>query len=304
MLTAQLHGNMVGPRSSGCRTCVERRVKCDETRPICSRCTKANYTCKGYNYDIQFIVTTSTDPQLSRQGRDARARPGRVRETSSSSDSHRTQTQICLERMAAKVPAINIGTRHQRTHLRLAASISVADLEDGQLLQAYIKNVSPQLSITKWWLKVLCNSQNEPTINLAVRALAYAHGAITTGGPLVARSRHAYGRTLHSLSQAVARPREADRTALQNSILVLSIFEFYNACIVKDTKHLTLGELQDCDSEQNTWTHHAKGIEQLLRLHGPAIYSCSDDRFVYLAVRDILVSPHFACNPVLARPIY
>ncbi|KAI0146352.1 hypothetical protein GGR57DRAFT_287421 [Xylariaceae sp. FL1272] len=33
---------------SGCRTCKVRRVKCDESRPVCSRCTSTGRTCEGY----------------------------------------------------------------------------------------------------------------------------------------------------------------------------------------------------------------------------------------------------------------
>ncbi|KAK0649966.1 hypothetical protein B0T16DRAFT_326704 [Cercophora newfieldiana] len=37
------------PRSkSGCITCKIRRVKCDETRPDCKRCTQSGRTCDGY----------------------------------------------------------------------------------------------------------------------------------------------------------------------------------------------------------------------------------------------------------------
>jgi Fungal specific transcription factor domain/Fungal Zn(2)-Cys(6) binuclear cluster domain len=46
---------MVGqPRSKGCRICVQRRVRCDLTRPICLRCRKGNRPCPGYASDIQF----------------------------------------------------------------------------------------------------------------------------------------------------------------------------------------------------------------------------------------------------------
>ncbi|KAH7109522.1 hypothetical protein EDB81DRAFT_704630 [Dactylonectria macrodidyma] len=35
-------------RSKGCNTCRKRRVKCDETKPTCVRCTKAGFECLGY----------------------------------------------------------------------------------------------------------------------------------------------------------------------------------------------------------------------------------------------------------------
>ncbi|KAF2449922.1 hypothetical protein P171DRAFT_202830 [Karstenula rhodostoma CBS 690.94] len=34
-------------RSRGCSNCRQRRVKCDENRPICNRCKKRNLTCDG-----------------------------------------------------------------------------------------------------------------------------------------------------------------------------------------------------------------------------------------------------------------
>lgn len=46
---------MVGvPRSKGCRICVQRRVKCDQTRPTCNNCKKGNRPCPGYNHDLKF----------------------------------------------------------------------------------------------------------------------------------------------------------------------------------------------------------------------------------------------------------
>ncbi|KAF4443211.1 putative transcriptional regulatory protein C15D4.02 [Fusarium austroafricanum] len=40
------------PKSrSGCGTCKIRKVKCDETRPICSRCAKGKFDCDGYADD-------------------------------------------------------------------------------------------------------------------------------------------------------------------------------------------------------------------------------------------------------------
>ncbi|KAK2764580.1 hypothetical protein FQN54_009275 [Arachnomyces sp. PD_36] len=37
-----------GRPSRGCGTCRARKIKCDQTKPTCLRCTKANRTCTGY----------------------------------------------------------------------------------------------------------------------------------------------------------------------------------------------------------------------------------------------------------------
>ncbi|KAL3474087.1 hypothetical protein BJX99DRAFT_248536 [Aspergillus californicus] len=45
---------MVGvPRSTGCHTCVKRRVKCDEARPDCLRCVKLEVQCLDYVCPLQ-----------------------------------------------------------------------------------------------------------------------------------------------------------------------------------------------------------------------------------------------------------
>ncbi|KIV92730.1 hypothetical protein PV10_04001 [Exophiala mesophila] len=44
---------MVLPRSKGCRICVQRRVRCDLTRPICKNCAKGNRPCPGYDADLR-----------------------------------------------------------------------------------------------------------------------------------------------------------------------------------------------------------------------------------------------------------
>ncbi|ROV86845.1 hypothetical protein VSDG_10173 [Cytospora chrysosperma] len=43
-----------GKPSMGCLTCRARRIKCDETRPVCNQCTKSRRHCSGYrsNFDI------------------------------------------------------------------------------------------------------------------------------------------------------------------------------------------------------------------------------------------------------------
>ena len=59
---------MVGvPRSTGCQTCVSRRVKCDETRPSCLRCRKHGVDCPGYNRERKFVNEKHLIRQRGRQ---------------------------------------------------------------------------------------------------------------------------------------------------------------------------------------------------------------------------------------------
>ncbi|KAK5391401.1 arginine metabolism regulation protein II [Exophiala xenobiotica] len=45
---------------SGCWTCRGRKVKCDATRPQCTRCLKAGLQCEGYDLRLYWITDDDT----------------------------------------------------------------------------------------------------------------------------------------------------------------------------------------------------------------------------------------------------
>lgn len=53
------------PVRSGCRTCKKRRVKCDEARPVCLRCSKGQYICDGYDI-IRPLTVVALNPAEKR----------------------------------------------------------------------------------------------------------------------------------------------------------------------------------------------------------------------------------------------
>jgi hypothetical protein len=56
---------------TGCLTCKARHVKCDETRPICTRCSKGGYRCEGFKDPPKAWIfeyadtTTSPEKEIS-----------------------------------------------------------------------------------------------------------------------------------------------------------------------------------------------------------------------------------------------
>ncbi|PVI02591.1 hypothetical protein DM02DRAFT_612826 [Periconia macrospinosa] len=47
---------------TGCKTCKIRRLKCDETRPVCQRCEKARVACDGYSSTNQHPLVAKSKP--------------------------------------------------------------------------------------------------------------------------------------------------------------------------------------------------------------------------------------------------
>jgi hypothetical protein len=45
----------MGGRSKGCESCKRRKIKCDETRPQCTRCCRAHIECTGFGSQLKFV---------------------------------------------------------------------------------------------------------------------------------------------------------------------------------------------------------------------------------------------------------
>ncbi|KZL63572.1 arginine metabolism regulation protein ii [Colletotrichum incanum] len=50
---------------TGCWTCRQRHVKCDEQRPRCKRCSTGNFACQGYGTRLTWLAPTSQGGQKS-----------------------------------------------------------------------------------------------------------------------------------------------------------------------------------------------------------------------------------------------
>ncbi|RSM19447.1 hypothetical protein CDV31_001607 [Fusarium ambrosium] len=79
-------------RSKGCNTCRKRRVKCDETKPVCVRCTKGGFECLGYIRD-RVWRHTSTAPFPTMAYTETTS-AGQNTSTSPSKDTSTTNTRV------------------------------------------------------------------------------------------------------------------------------------------------------------------------------------------------------------------
>jgi hypothetical protein len=64
-----------GHASKGCKTCKIRRIKCDEARPVCRKCTTSKRICLGYDKPLCAAAQTtgSSTVLLSRSDLQTRA---------------------------------------------------------------------------------------------------------------------------------------------------------------------------------------------------------------------------------------
>lgn len=55
-----------GKPSRGCRTCRQRRIKCDEEKPTCKRCEKSRRDCGGYRPEFEIVHRDQTKSTVHR----------------------------------------------------------------------------------------------------------------------------------------------------------------------------------------------------------------------------------------------
>ncbi|KAK0274332.1 hypothetical protein LTR91_006341 [Friedmanniomyces endolithicus] len=86
----------VGGRSKGCANCRRRRVKCDETRPVCKRCERQGLACEGVK-EMTFIEATIVQSRRSESRTTGAATSGpSTRQISRSPSLEPMKTEICL----------------------------------------------------------------------------------------------------------------------------------------------------------------------------------------------------------------
>ncbi|KAF2468673.1 uncharacterized protein BDR25DRAFT_289498 [Lindgomyces ingoldianus] len=56
-------------RSRGCASCRKRKVKCDESKPGCTRCAKSGWVCPGYEPESELVFRNQTDAVVKKLSR-------------------------------------------------------------------------------------------------------------------------------------------------------------------------------------------------------------------------------------------
>lgn len=58
-----------GKPSGACGMCRERRIKCDETKPVCLKCTRSGRQCSGYSHGLKLRDQTQKTITKARLGK-------------------------------------------------------------------------------------------------------------------------------------------------------------------------------------------------------------------------------------------
>ena len=184
---------MVGvPRSTGCRLCVKRRVRCDEARPACHNCIRYGAECPGYTHTLKFVAgkhETKRDPAGS-------------------------ETTVSARQSASPPKEIPAGSR--TTLLPL--------VED--LLSK--RNEVEMFHFLAWFHGLPDRVGSKFTLDSAVFAFtAHLRGKETGDDALLVSARASYVQSLSALQAALDHPGEWKSSETLCSAMLLCLYEVY-----------------------------------------------------------------------------
>ncbi|KAB8239558.1 Zn(II)2Cys6 transcription factor domain-containing protein [Aspergillus alliaceus] len=219
----------VGGRSKGCITCRRRKLKCDEGKPDCERCTKGGFQCEGYIKYAEFVNVTN---------RFAQRRPAKWKSSSQ-----------------PRVPSCS--SSKEQSHALLLADILPWDEQHiftsylvDRLFTWHEDEASPYAAS---WISVLYRSEDPAGLSMtSLRALATTYfGKVHGQTDLMRRGAVFYSQALQCLRVQLQSPDQALEPDLLVAILCLGIHEL-----------VTL-------TQSSAWLQHYKGLARITELRGP-----------------------------------
>ncbi|KAL4964337.1 Zn(II)2Cys6 transcription factor domain-containing protein [Aspergillus stella-maris] len=253
---------MVGvPRSTSCRECLQRRVKCDRALPECRRCQVRGVRCPGYRRALKFYNRTTdgdfTDAKQFDNLQKAKNASSLVLAASRRSiDGSRVPSLACkaFDTQGKEVFEYVVMTTFPVTFLHFA----------------------PRLEPN--WVDFIKHHQAAKTepIEKGMRCLNLWYMGVKNNDATIAdRSRYAYGDALRCLARWVGNPRTRTSEITLAAAIMIAVFEMLDPV----TPH--------------SWLIHSRGIAGLIRLRGAKVHSSGFGRTMFITIRSFLLVDAF-----------
>ncbi|KAE8154302.1 hypothetical protein BDV25DRAFT_147904 [Aspergillus avenaceus] len=251
---------MVGvPRSTGCRACLQRRVKCDQARPQCLRCQKRKIPCPGYKKRFRFYHQTTIPEHCS--------------EIAPYSNDVK-QAQVIVRPKLDETFAPNLRTAAIDLQLRSVFSDVVAATFPA-LYAAFERRVAlTWVDFVRHDVVARCKNVTWGVRSLNTWYLARRHQDFN----MLQVSRHMYNHALRCLVQSLRNPATVKSDTTLATAMVLGVYEMLDGV------------------GPNSWVVHSRGIGALLRLRGPNAHLSGFGRTMFTTYRTFLIAEAFTCQ--------
>ncbi|KZL80207.1 negative acting factor [Colletotrichum incanum] len=283
-----------GKPSGGCKLCRIRKVKCDEAKPFCMRCTKSKRHCPGYGPVVRDQSKASAEKlkklrQVSLDGTNSTNSSVSPR-SGSSGDHYDTTTPRTTPRTTSLSPP-----------RRNSSPFRIGD-QEGDLIECF-KNVPGGLlnpldeQASCLFLSEFVNVPLTPTargyysflprylgrgdisvcLSLAFKATSMAALAMRQSkglrGPALLRAQEHHVSALRAVGQAIADPTEVDNDQTLGAVLMLA---FYETLMSKDSI--------------KEYISHIKGAAKIVQMRGQKCLETDEGREMFAMTRNQCLS--------------
>lgn len=220
-------------QSSGCRNCVNRRVRCDETRPLCKNCNRRGLECGGPREGALFFI--NKHPPDNRSPQQKRLRP--------SEDIEQSHEEIQRVQQHALTWPSEREVKHNPSLSKYNGDVQVCYLQRFWTIED-----------ESWIENSLSDPVRYPTACFAVGTLAQAYYGKRNRQPsIVTHAKHNYGRALAALHRTLLK----SDTCIFDILAASTALQRYEAIVY---------------TTSTGWIQHAGGIARAIELSGPECF--------------------------------
>ncbi|KAB8238767.1 Zn(II)2Cys6 transcription factor domain-containing protein [Aspergillus alliaceus] len=249
---------MVGvPKSKACRTCLQRRVKCDLTQPSCNQCTRRNLQCPGYEKRWKFLHQTTGSIQKDQRNTGV-------------------QSQTVKDALLARARQTSID---ERVEPNLAAA--ALDLQQKEVFCTFLLTSFPaQFASCGKRVEVNWIDYARRPLLTVPQSLVWAYRALATvfigrkyrDMNKVTCSRHMYSRALNYLAGVVRHPKFAGTEEALASGILLTMYEMVDGITGA------------------SWLTHTRGLATMIQVRGTEVHRAGFGLTLLKSCRSFLVA--------------
>ncbi|KAK1981148.1 hypothetical protein LZ30DRAFT_658028 [Colletotrichum cereale] len=276
-----------GKPSSGCKLCRIRKVKCDEVKPFCMRCTKSKRHCPGYGP----VVRDQSKTYAEKLKKLRQATSGTPHSTDPSVSPESGSSGDCFDNTLSRTTSSLGPQRRNSTPFRFGNKegdlvecfkhvpgglTNPLDEQASCLFLSQFVNV-PMTSTARGYYsflpRYLGRGDISVCLSLAFKATSMASLAMRqskgTRGPALLRAQEHHVNALKAVGQAIADPVEVDNDQTLGAVLMLA---FYETLMSKDSI--------------KEYMNHVKGAAKIIGMRGQKCLETDEGREMFALTRN------------------
>lgn len=252
-----------GKPSKSCHACRQRKTRCDQLKPGCTQCKRANRECPGYRVEGEIIFKHET----AKVELKCKVKRKIILKSFKNNDDLPSTQGTCLGRNYS-----------QRSFVTSYIPNFISPNLEDRAVGLFISNfANGKNGPSRGHMEYFDDLPKTQTLLAAIKAVGYAVCAHRFNAPSMAqRACHQYGMALHLTNRALQDPLDVKKDSTLVGIIILGIYE------------TIMGEKSDSPTK---WIVHFNGASEIIRLRGPDQLKTSVGLGVFVTVcRNLLIA--------------